>query len=126
MEKYPIIIKKSNAKRNKKLISKRENKNKRIQTILRMEKICKRKIYKIQITWNLEILMEETLKAVKRTDNKLENRMINIEIQQNTLISMGKYSKYVKGTIGKIVEQIIFRKYLERTIKREDRKSKPR
>ena len=40
----------------------------------------------------MEILMEEILKAIKRTDNKLEkikekmnkleNRMINIEIQQ--------------------------------------------
>ena len=78
----------------------------------------------------IEILMEEILKAVKRTDNKLEklkekinkleNRMINIEIQQNTLISIGKDSKYVKAITGKIVEQIIFRKYLERTIKRED------
>ena len=78
----------------------------------------------------IEILMEEILKAVKRTDNKLEkfeekinkleNIMVNIEIQQNTLISIGKDSKYVKGTTGKIVEQIIFRKYPERTIKRED------
>ena len=77
----------------------------------------------------IEILMEEILKAVKRTDNKLEkikekmntleNRMINIEIQQITLISIGKDSKYVKGTTGKIVEQIIFRKYPKRTIKRE-------
>ena len=74
--------------------------------------------------------MEEILKAVKTTDNKLENieekinkldnRMINIEIQQNTFISIGKDSKYVKGTTGKIVEQIIFRNYPERTIKRED------
>ena len=51
--------------------------------------------------------------------NKLENRMVNIEIQQNPLISIGKDPKYIKGTIGKIVEQIIFRKYLERTIKKE-------
>ena len=74
--------------------------------------------------------MEEILKVVKRTSNKLdkieekinklENMMINIEIQQNTLISIGKDLKYVRGTIGKIVEQIIFRKYPERTIKRED------
>ena len=74
--------------------------------------------------------MEKILKAIKRTDNKLEkieekmnkleNRMINIEIQQNTLISIGKDSKYVKGTTGKIVEQIIFRKYPEITIKREN------
>ena len=52
--------------------------------------------------------------------NKLENRMINIKIQQNTLIIIGKDSKYVRGTTGKIVEQIIFRKYPERTIKKED------
>ena len=45
--------------------------------------------------------------------------MINIEIQQNTLISIEKDPKYVRGTTGKIVEQIIFRKYLER-IKNED------
>ena len=51
--------------------------------------------------------------------NKLENMMINIEIQQNTLISIGKDSKYVRGTTGKIVEQIIFRKYPERIIKNE-------
>ena len=78
----------------------------------------------------MEILMKEILKVVKRTDNKLEkieekinkleNRMINIEIQQNTLISIGKDPKYVRITTGKIVEQIIFRKYFERTIKRED------
>ena len=77
----------------------------------------------------IEILIEEILKAIKRTDtklekieekmNKLENRLINIEIQQNTLISIGKDPKYVRGTIGKIVEQIIFRKYLEKTIKKE-------
>ena len=59
--------------------------------------------------------------------NKLENMMINIEIQQNTLISIGKHPKYVKGTIGKIVEQIIFRKYPERTIKKgRHRKRKSR
>ena len=52
--------------------------------------------------------------------NKLENRMIYIEIQQITLISIGKDPKYVRGITRKIVEQIIFRKYLERTIKRED------
>ena len=46
--------------------------------------------------------------------------MINIEIQQNTLISIGKDSKYVKGTTKKIVEPMIFRKYPEGTIKRED------
>ena len=78
----------------------------------------------------IEILTEEILKAAKRIDNKLEkikekinkleNRMINVEIQQNTLISIGKDSKYIKGTTGKMVEQIIFRKYPERTIKRED------
>ena len=81
-------------------------------------------------TKKVEILMEEIVRAIKRMDNilekieekinKLENRLINIEIQQNTLISIGKYSKYVKGTTGKMVEQIIFRKYHERTIKRED------
>ena len=73
--------------------------------------------------------MEEILRAIKRMDNrlekiedkinKIENR-INIEIQQNTLISVGKDSKYVKRTTGKMVEQIIFRKYPERTIKREN------
>ena len=78
----------------------------------------------------VEILMEEILRAIKRMDNrlekikdkinKIENRIINIEIQQNTLISIGKDSKYVKGTTGKMVEQIIFRKYPERTIKREN------
>ena len=52
--------------------------------------------------------------------NKLENIMINIEIKKNTLSSIGKDSKYVRGTTGKIVEQIIFRKYPERTIKRKD------
>ena len=52
--------------------------------------------------------------------NKLENRMINIEIQQNILISIGKDPKYVRGTTGKIVKHIIFRKYPKRTIKKED------
>ena len=76
------------------------------------------------------MLIEEILKAVKRTDNKLEkieeklnkleNIMINIEIQQNTHISIGKDPKYVKGTTGKIVEQIIFMKYRKRTIKWDD------
>ena len=46
--------------------------------------------------------------------------MINIEMQQNTLISIGKDPKYVRETTGKIVQQIIFRKYHEITIKRED------
>ena len=41
-------------------------------------------------------------------------------IQQNTFISIGKDPKYVRGTTGKIVKQIIFRKYLERTINKED------
>ena len=78
----------------------------------------------------MEILMEEMLKVVKRKynklekidekKNKLENRMINIEIKQNTLFSTGKDPKYVRGTTEKIVEQIIFRKYSERTMKRED------
>ena len=74
--------------------------------------------------------MEEILRAIKRMDNrlekieekinKIENRIINIEIQQNTLISIGKDKKYIKGTTGKMVEQIIFRKYPEITIKREN------
>ena len=78
----------------------------------------------------IEMLLKEILKAIKITDdkleriedklNKLEHKMVNIEIQQNTLISIGKDSKYVKGTMGKIVEQIIFRKYTEKTIKKED------
>ena len=78
----------------------------------------------------VEILMEEILRAIKRMDNilekieekinKIENRIINIEIQQNTLISIGKDPKYIKGTTGKMVEQIIFRKYPERTIKKEN------
>ena len=46
--------------------------------------------------------------------------MINIEIQQNTHISIGKDPTYVKGTTGKVVEQIIFIKYPKRTIKRDD------
>ena len=46
--------------------------------------------------------------------------MINIKVQQNTLISIGKGPKYVRGTTGKIVEQIIFRKYPERIIKKKD------
>ena len=64
----------------------------------------------------IEILIEEILKAVKRTYNKLEkikekmnkleNRMINIEMQQNILISIKKDPKYVKGTTGKIVEHV--------------------
>ena len=50
--------------------------------------------------------MEKILRAIKRMKNilekiedkinKIENRIINIEIQQNTLISIGKDSKYVK------------------------------
>ena len=78
----------------------------------------------------VEILMEEILRGIKRIDkilekieekiNKLENRLINIEIQQNIIISIGNDSKYVNGTTEKMVEQIIFRKYPERTIKRED------
>ena len=78
----------------------------------------------------VEMLMEEILRAIKRMENilekiedkinKIENRIINIEIQQNTLISIGKDSKYIKGTTGKMVEQIIFRKYPERTIKKEN------
>ena len=78
----------------------------------------------------VEILMEEILRAIKRMDNrlekieekinKIENRIINIEIQQNTLISIGKDPKYIKGTTGKMVEQIIFRKYPEIIIKREN------
>ena len=78
----------------------------------------------------IEILIEEILKTVKRIENKfkkieeklnkIEHRMVIIKIQQNTLIDIGKDPKYVKGTTGKIVEQIIFRKYPERTIKMED------
>ena len=59
-----------------------------------------------------------TIKIVENKLEKLENRMVNIKIQQNTLISIGKDPKYIKGTIGKIIEQIIFRKYLERRIKK--------
>ena len=61
----------------------------------------------------MKILIKEILKAVKITNNKMEkieeklnkkeNRMINIEIQQNTRISIEKYPKYVRGTTGKIV-----------------------
>ena len=47
-------------------------------------------------------------------------RKVKAGIQQNTLISVGKDSKYVKRTTGKMVEQIIFRKYHERTIIREN------
>ena len=36
------------------------------------------------------------------------------------LLSIGKDSKYVKGTTGKIIAQIIFRKYPKKTLKRED------
>ena len=70
------------------------------------------------------------MKDVKRTDNRLEkieeklnnleNRTMNIEIQQNTLISIGKDPKYIRGTNRKVVEQIIFRKYPERTIKNDN------
>ena len=45
------------------------------------------------------MLIEEILKVIKRVENKLEkleNRMVNIEIQQNTLISIGKDPKYSK------------------------------
>ena len=87
------------------------------------------KSYKME-SIKIETLLKEILKVVKRTDNKLEriedklnkleHIMVNIEIQQNTLISIGKDPKHVKGTMGKIVKQIIFRNYLERTIKKED------
>ena len=60
------------------------------------------------------------MEKIEEKSNKLENIMINIEIQQNTLISIGKDPKYVRGIIGKMVEEIIFRKYLERTIKKDD------
>ena len=49
----------------------------------------------------IEILPDETLKAIKRVEKRLEklkNRIVNIEIQQNTLISIGKDPKYIKGT----------------------------
>ena len=64
--------------------------------------------------------MENRLEKIEEKINKIENRIINIEIQQNTLISIGKDPKYIKGTTGKMAEQIIFRKYPERTIKREN------
>ena len=67
-------------------------------------------MYWIMESRKIETLLEEKLKVVKRTDNKLERiedkvnkleqRMVNIEIQQNTLISIGKDPKYVKH--GKI------------------------
>ena len=94
-----------------------------------LKKIGLKNLNKME-TKKVEILMEETLRAIKRMENrlekiedkinKIENRIINIEIQQNTLISIGKDSKYIKGTTGKMVEQIIFRKYPERTIKTEN------
>ena len=58
----------------------------------------------------IETLLEEILKAIKMMDNKLEkleNRITNVEIQQNTIISKGKYPKYIKGTTKKLVEHII-------------------
>ena len=64
--------------------------------------------------------MENRLEKIEDKINKIENRIINIEIQQNTLINIRKDSKYIKGTTGKMVEQIIFRKYPEITIKREN------
>ena len=65
--------------------------------------------------------MDNRLEKIEEKINKLENRLINIEIQKkNTLISIGKDSKYVKETTGKMVEQITFRKYPEITIKIED------
>ena len=60
------------------------------------------------------------LEKIEEKLNKLENRMINIERQQNTLISIGKDPKYIRGTTGKVVEQIKFRKYPIRTIKKDD------
>ena len=68
-------------------------------------------MYWIMESRKIETLLEEKLKVVKRTDNnkleriedklnKLEQRMVNIEIQQNTLISIGKDPTYVKH--GKI------------------------
>ena len=62
---------------------------------------------------------DNKLEKIEEKLNKLENIMINIEIQQNTLISIGKDPKYIRGTIGKVVEQIIFRKYPEITIKKK-------
>ena len=77
----------------------------------------------------IEILIKEILKVVKRTHNKLEkieeklnkleNRMINIKIQQKTLISIGKDPKHIRGTTGKVVEQIIFRKISRKNNKKE-------
>ena len=49
---------------------------------------------------------------------KLENRITNVEIQQNTIIIIGKDPKYIKGTTGNLVEHIIFRKYLEKDDKK--------
>ena len=46
---------------------------------------------------------DNKLEKIKEKMNKLENIMISIEIQQNTLISIGKDSKYIKGTTEKIV-----------------------
>ena len=54
----------------------------------------------------IEILLDEALKAIKTVENileKLENRMVYIKIQQNTIISIGKDPKYIKEIIGKIV-----------------------
>ena len=111
MEKHSIIIKN---------IMQRE-----IRNLYPKYKI-KIKEYGLYKSWKKfvkEIVIKRTdnkLEKIEEKINKLENRMINIEIQQNTLISIGKDPKYVRGTTGKIVEQIIFRKYPERTIKRED------
>ena len=65
---------------------------------------------------NIVTLLDEALKTIKIVENrlkKLENIMVNIEIQQNTLISIGKDPKYIKGTTGKVVEQIIFRNIMK-------------
>ena len=111
MEKHSIIIKN---------LMQRE-----IRNLYPKDKI-KIKEYGLYKSWKKfvkEIVIKRTdnkLEKIEEKINKLENIMINIEIQQNTLISIGKYPKYVRGTTGKIVEQIIFRKYPERTIKRED------
>ena len=48
-------------------------------------------------------IMDNRLEKIEDKINKLENRIINIKIQQNTLINIGKDSKYVKGTTGKMV-----------------------